>query len=263
MARAGCSLWHHGSPQTGALLDPVVSAAAARGLRVVSCARPGYGGSTRLPGRDVAAAASDVAAVVEALSLARVAVMGASGGGPHALACAALVPQVTSVVCLAGIAPLFDGFFDGMQSPGGLRSALAGTEAREAFEEDFDEAQFVDADWAALRGTWAPLGRDAGQAFAAGVAGLVDDDVAFVAPWGFALASIGVPALFVQGGSDRVVPAAHARHQHAAVAGSELWLRPDDGHISVPGRGPGRDGLAPHPRLSGGSRSPQPAVVTT
>src|SRR6185312_11619893 len=79
-------VWHHGSPQTGALLAPVVEAAAARGIRVLSYGRPGYGGSSPKPGRDVASAASDVAALTNALGVDRFAVMGASGGGPHALA---------------------------------------------------------------------------------------------------------------------------------------------------------------------------------
>ncbi|HEX5241384.1 MAG TPA: alpha/beta hydrolase, partial [Candidatus Limnocylindrales bacterium] len=84
-------LWFHGSPQSGAILEPIATAAAPREIRVVSYGRPSYGGSTPLPGRDVASAASDVGAIADALGLERFAVMGASGGGPHALACAALL----------------------------------------------------------------------------------------------------------------------------------------------------------------------------
>ena len=125
-------VWHHGSPQTGTPLPPLLSAAAARGIRLVSYGRPSYGGSSPLPGRDVASAASDVAQMMDALGIARFATMGASGGGPHALACAALLPdRVTGVVCLAGIAPFTTGFdwFAGMASalnaPGtGVRATL-------------------------------------------------------------------------------------------------------------------------------------------
>src|SRR5690349_1684310 len=78
-------LWHHGSPQTGAPLDPLLAAAADRGIRLLSYARPSYGGSTARPGRDVASAAADVAAIADAFGVGRFAVMGASGGGPHAL----------------------------------------------------------------------------------------------------------------------------------------------------------------------------------
>jgi pimeloyl-ACP methyl ester carboxylesterase len=237
-APAGTLVWHHGSPQTGALLDPLLEAAGARGLRLVSYGRPSYGGSTPRPGRDVASAAGDVAAVCDALGIARCAVMGASGGGPHALACAALLPdRVGAAVCLAGIAPYSDAFdwYAGMADPQGLRAAREGRAARAAYAEveEFDESSFVEPDWAALSGPWATLGEDAGRAGAAGPDGLVDDDVAFASPWGFALADVTRPVLLVQGGRDRVVPPAHARHQLDGLPHAELWLRPADGHVSV------------------------------
>ena len=104
-------VWHHGSPHTGVLYEPLLGAAAARGIRLVSYARPSYGGSTPQPRREVASAAADVAAVADALGLERFAVMGTSGGGPHALACAALLPErVTGVVTLAGLAPYTEAF---------------------------------------------------------------------------------------------------------------------------------------------------------
>jgi pimeloyl-ACP methyl ester carboxylesterase len=231
-------LWHHGSPQTGALLEPLADAATARGIRLLSYARPSYGGSNPDPGRTVASAAGDVRQIADALGIARFAVMGASGGGPHALACAALLPErVIGAVTLAGIAPLTTEFawFEGMQAPGGLRTATEGRAARAAHAavDEFDEAQFIVPDWAALAGAWASLGRDAGRADAAGPDGLIDDDVAFVTPWGFDLAQIRVPVLLVQGGADRVVPASHAHRLLEHIPTAELWLRPDDGHVSV------------------------------
>jgi pimeloyl-ACP methyl ester carboxylesterase len=231
-------VWHHGSPQTGALLDPLVAAAAARNVRLVSYARPSYAGSSPNPGRDVASAAGDVAQVVDMLGVDRFAVMGASGGGPHALACAALLPdRVIGAVCLASPAPYTDSFdwYAGMVSPGGLRAAAAGRDARKRYAatEVFDENSFTAADWAALSGTWVSLGRDAGQAGAAGPDGLIDDDVAFASPWGFEVAEIGVPVLLVQGGEDRVVPPSHADALMRTVPTAELWLRPRDGHIAV------------------------------
>lgn len=231
-------LWHHGSPQTGALLDPLVAAAEERSIRLLSYARPSYGASSPRPGRDVASAAADVAQLADTLGLARFAVIGASGGGPHALACAALLPdRVTAVACIAGIAPRTDDFpwFDGMVAPGGLHAALAGRAAREreAATSQFDPTCFTPADWAALKTTWTSLGADAGRANDAGPDGLIDDDLAFVAPWGFDLTQITVPVLFVQGGQDRVVPPAHATWMHRKCPHAELWLRPDDGHISI------------------------------
>ncbi|MGD0121645.1 MAG: alpha/beta hydrolase [Candidatus Limnocylindrales bacterium] len=136
-------LWHHGSPQTGAPLEPLLAAAAARRMRLLSYGRPSYGGSSPHPGRTVASAAADVAQIADAIGVARFAVMGASGGGPHALACAALLPdRVTAAVCLAGLAPFTDSFdwYAGMVSDGGLRAAAAGREAREryAVSDEFD-----------------------------------------------------------------------------------------------------------------------------
>lgn len=231
-------VWHTGSPQTGALLAPVLAAAQERDVRLVSYGRPGYGGSSASVGRDVASAAADVAAVLDALGVDRFAAMGASGGGPHALACAALLAdRCVAAVTLAGIAP-FTGrpeWFDGMKAPGGLQAALDGVESRERFAEhdDFDPAQFIDADYAALEGAWASLGADAGAAGREGPRGLVDDDVAFVSEWGFDPASIAVPVLVVQGGLDRVVPPAHGEQLAATIPGATLWREPLDGHVSV------------------------------
>ena len=236
-------LWHHGSPQTGALIEPLLAAAAARHIRLLSYARPSYGGSTPNPGRNVASAAADVAQVADALGLARFAVMGASGGGPHALACAALLPdRISAVVCLAGLAPFTDDFdwFGGMISSGGLRAAAAGREARRAYAATarFDENSFTAADWASLSGEWAALGADSVRAGSAGPDGLVDDDVAYVMPWGFDSGPIKAPILLVQGGEDRIVPPSHADWLLRNCSSSELWLRPRDGHVSVLGAVP-------------------------
>jgi pimeloyl-ACP methyl ester carboxylesterase len=230
--------WHHGTPQTGRLLEPVVEAAARRGIRVVSCARAGYEGTSTLTDRSVADAAADVLAVADALGIERFASVGASGGGPHVLACSALAPErVSAVATLAGIAPYTDDFdwFAGMASDGALRSARHGRAERTRYAEtaEFDESSFIGADWSALEGAWGPLGADAGRAGSAGPDGEIGDDVAYVTPWGFHLADIDVPVLLVQGGLDRVVPAAHAQWMLGRLPDAELWLRPRDGHVSV------------------------------
>ncbi|SMH47299.1 Pimeloyl-ACP methyl ester carboxylesterase [Rathayibacter oskolensis] len=231
-------LWHHGSPQTGALLAPVLEAAEARRVRLVSYGRPAYGGSSALPGRDVASAAEDVRAVLDALGVRSTLTMGASGGGPHALACAALLPdRVEAVAVLASPAP-FDGepgWFDGMAAPGGLRAALAGRDARAAFAlvDEFDPESFLPIDYAAFDGDWSALGEDVARSAEWGDDGLIDDDVALASDWGVDLALIRVPVVLVQGGLDRVVPAHHAERLRARLPLAEHVLRPDDGHISV------------------------------
>lgn len=233
-------VWHHGSPQTGALLEPLVRATAARGLRLVSYGRPGYGGSSPLPGRDVASAGHDVEQLADALGISRFAVMGSSGGGPHALACAAaLGDRVTGVVTLAGPAPYAgdEAWFAGMADDAALRAALLGRDARARFEltAEFDPSVFVAADRDALAGPWAAMDDDVALAASAGSDGLVDDDVALARPWGFGLGEVGAPVLVVHGEQDRMIPVAHAHTLLRGCPRAELWLRPRDGHVSVLG----------------------------
>lgn len=231
-------LWHPGSPHTGEPIEPLVAHAQARGIRLVSYARPGYGGSTPNSGRDVASAAVEVATIADALGVDRFAVLGYSGGGPHALACAAMLPdRVIAAATLAGVAPFTgdEGWFDGMHAPGALRAAAGSREARAALAEtdDFDPGQFVDTDWAALEGEWAAVGRDAQRSEAAGPGGLIDDDVAFTRPWGFDLAEVRVPTLLVHGERDLVIPRSHAVRTLAALPDARLWMRLDEGHVAV------------------------------
>jgi pimeloyl-ACP methyl ester carboxylesterase len=122
-------LWHQGSPHTAALLPPLVEAARRRGIRLVTYARPSYGTSSPNRGRDVASAADDARQIMDALGIERFATMGYSGGGPHALACAALLPdRVTSVVTLAGVGPFTDSsdWYAGMYDDSAVRAAAEG-----------------------------------------------------------------------------------------------------------------------------------------
>jgi pimeloyl-ACP methyl ester carboxylesterase len=235
--------WHHGTPNTGAPPEPLFPAAAERGIRWVSHDRPGYGGSTRQPGRDVAAVAADVASIADALGIGQFAVMGHSGGSPHALACAALLPgRVLATVAGAGQAPFrAEGldWFAGMapSAAAGVRAAAAG---RAAYEEhlataEFDMEVFTPADLAVLSGDWSWLGRIAGQAIEAGPDGMIDDELAYVSPWGFAAEQVDPPVLFLHGGQDRMVPSGHSAWLARHCRSAELWLRPDDGHVSVLG----------------------------
>jgi pimeloyl-ACP methyl ester carboxylesterase len=235
-------LWLHGSPNVGPPPRPLYEAARRLGLRWLGYDRPGYGASGPYPGRSVGSAASDVEAIADALGLPRLGVVGHSGGAAHALACAALLPaRVPAAVAVSGLGPYgAEGldWFEGMAPAGvaSLRAATRGRAAKEAFEADPPEEPdigFTDGDWAALRGDWAWVLEVVRAATEAGGSGLVDDDLAAVAPWGFDPAAIEVPVLVVHGDADRMVPPAHGAWLAERVPRAELWRRPGDGHITV------------------------------
>ena len=234
-------LWHHGTPNTGVPPEPLFQAAAQHGIRWVSYDRPGYGGSSPRPGRDIASAAADACSVADALGIGRFAVMGHSGGASHALACGALLPQrVVGVVCVAAMAPSdaqgLD-WFPGMAASGEarLRAAAAGRAAMQAHlaSTEWDPEEFTPADHAAVQGAWSWLGTVASKALEGGPDGQVDDELAYVAPWGFDPGQVRAPALLLHGGQDRVAPVSHGRWLAERTPSAQLWLRPDDGHISV------------------------------
>lgn len=235
-------LWQHGTPNVGNPPAPLLALSQRLGVRWVGHDRPGYGGSTAQPGRTVAAAAADVAAVADALGLDRFAVFGHSGGGPHALACAALLrDRVSAAVCVAGLAPRdADGldWYAGMAPADvvSLTVAESGRAARVAHEQTAPvvaEEEPVPADRRALAGPWEWLRTVTGPDAGAGLDGLVDDEVAFVTPWGFDPAAVAAPLLLVHGAADPVVPSAHSRWLAARCPTAELWTRPGEGHVSV------------------------------
>jgi pimeloyl-ACP methyl ester carboxylesterase len=233
--------WHHSMPALGAPPEPLLAITAQHGIRWVSYDRPGYGGSTPHPDRDVAAAAADVASIVDALGIGRFAVLGLSGGAPHALACGALLPErVLSMACVAGPAPFHAeelDWFAGM-APSFAEEMHAATRGRAALEDylasaESDPKLFTPADHAALDGPWSWVEAVSGQALEGGPEGELDDHLAYVAPWGFDPEQVRPPVLLLHGGQDRVVPSAHGQWLATHLRVAELWLRPDDGHISV------------------------------
>ena len=233
--------WHHGTPNVGAPPEPLFAAAERLGIRWVSYDRPAYGGSTPSPGRDLASAAARVSGIADALGIDRFAVMGHSGGGSHALACGALLGErVLGVVSVAGLAPFgAEGldWFAGMAPSGvaSLRAAARGRAAKERYEASAGEQDpgFIPADLAALSGAWSWLGDVVGPAVEGGPGGLIEDDLAYVAPWGADPARVTAPTLLLHGGRDRVVPASHGGWLARRCPSAELRLFPDDGHISV------------------------------
>jgi pimeloyl-ACP methyl ester carboxylesterase len=235
--------WLHGSPNVGSPPEPLFAAAEANGLRWVSYDRPGYGGSGPHDGRVVASAAADVAAIADALGIGRFAVLGHSGGGPHALACAALLPErVIAAVSVSAPAP-FDAagldWFAG-SSPGIAAENRAAAGGRRALAAHWAEAEpedmsafFTEADLAALGGNWSWLAGVAGQALEQGGEGYLEDTLAGVRPWGFQPDAITVPVLIMHGAKDKMVPCPHGEWLAARCPAAESRIVPGAGHITV------------------------------
>ena len=167
--------------------------------------------------------------------------MGHSGGGPHALATAAANPdRVLAAVSIAGLAPAdatgLD-FFTGMNEGGilDLQAAQRGVDVRRSRAEraEDDPAMFIAADVAMFDGPWGWFGRIVAEATANGPGGLVDDDVAYMQPWGFDPGAVAVPVLLMHGDADRIVPAAHSRWLADAIPRATLHTYAGEGHLSV------------------------------
>jgi pimeloyl-ACP methyl ester carboxylesterase len=234
-------LWHHGTPNIGAPPEPLFEAARALGIRWIGYDRPGYGGSTAHHGARVAAAASDASRVADHLGVRRFAVLGHSGGGPRALACAVLLPdRVIAAVSISSPAPwpaagldYFAGMSDGAARE--LRAAARGrTELAEVLaSNEFDPQSFIPADYAALNGPWSWFNGIVRAATAKGLDGMVEDDIGAMAPWDFELAQVRVPTLIVHGAGDRMVPSSHGKWLAAHCPAADLRLYGGEGHISV------------------------------
>jgi pimeloyl-ACP methyl ester carboxylesterase len=246
---------HHGTPSGTVRYAPVVDAALAGGFRFVQASRPGYASSTPRAGRRVADAAADTAALMDALEAPAFVTVGWSGGGPHALACAALLPgRCRAAATIAAVAP-YDA--KGLQWLSGMGeenvqefgAAVAGAEQLDAFlipaAADMSEvkpADLVEAfgdlisevDRRALVGGLADyLAASFRAAVREGIAGWRDDDLAFVADWGFRPEEIRVPLSLWQGDQDRMVPFAHGAWLAAQLPTAESHLVPGEGHLSL------------------------------
>lgn len=234
-------LWHHGTPNIGEPPGPLMKPATDRGIRWVALDRPGYGGSSRVEGRCVADVAADAAAVADELGIERFASVGHSGGGPHALATAALLPdRVLACAALASLAPYeapgldwFGGMARGSRAE--LEAAALGPAALKVqLDQESDPEIFTPEDHAALAGPWKWFDKIVEAALEHGPEGMIDDDRAYVTPWGFDVADAGaVPVLVAHGGKDRVVPWVHGDWLARAIPGADLRTFPDDGHIGV------------------------------
>ena len=250
-------VFHTGTPSGLVGSGPAAEAASARGLRTVRYSRPGYGNSTPQPGRLVADAAADVDAILGHLRIDEFVTAGWSGGGPHALACAALLPvRCLAAASIAGVAPSDSPGLDwlagmGQENIEEFGAALAGEtdlttflNAAAAELRDITAAQVADGlgglvsdtDKAAITGEFAEyLAALFRAALATGIAGWRDDDLAFTRDWGFSLDALGhaTPVAIWQGGQDRMVPSAHGAWLAANIPRAHAHLLPGQGHDSL------------------------------
>lgn len=251
----------HGTPggRIAYWTDPGIYAR--HGLRRLTLDRPGYGESTRLAGRTVADIVPDIEAIAGSLGIGQFAVTGGSGGGPHALACAALMgDRVLRCLVDVSLAP-YDA--DGLDFLAGMNegnveefgAALAGEEAIRANTEreratllerlasgrsDFlgDSYEMSEADQAQMAKHLDRIADHMTNALAPGVDGWVDDDLAFTRPWGFEVGTIHVPVYLSYGRADNLVPAAHgdwlaAQFPGATVVVTEAGHMGDDDEVEI------------------------------
>jgi pimeloyl-ACP methyl ester carboxylesterase len=247
-------LFHHGTPGAGLPFTPMVKAAAARGLRTVMYSRPGYGTSTPQPGRRVIDAASDTAYVLKAIGAATFRTIGSSGGGPHALACAAALPdRCLATVAVASVAPYPAGGIDWLAGMADenieeynltLQGEAALTPFLEAFASSLTTIQpaelaealgslLSEVDKAQVTGEFAEWMLESSRiGLAHGIAGQRDDDLAFMSDWGFDLRAVRSVAIW-QGAQDRMVPYAHGVWLADHIPGARRRLFTAEGHLSI------------------------------
>jgi len=248
-------VFHNGTPTAATPYRAIERAAHERGLRLVTTSRPGYGDSTRQPGRSVVDVVADTTTVLAAIGAERCLVAGWSGGGPHALACAARLEAAAAALVIASFAPYGA---EGLESMAGLdeddetedEAALPGEDrlrsdllaARDEMKEvavanivsllepldDVDKAVLTDdVEFAE------DLASGLREGLRTGVDGWLDDDLAFDKPWGFDVKEISVPTMIWHGSADLKVPFAEGEWLASHVPGASAHLEQGEGHLSI------------------------------
>jgi pimeloyl-ACP methyl ester carboxylesterase len=247
-------LFQYGTPGTRFLAPDRTSALDGVGVRLLVADRPGYGGSTRIPGRNVAQVAGDVTVLVDHLGWERFAVWGGSGGAPHALGCAAqLGDRITRCASVVGPAPFAaDGldWYRGM-TPGNVKEftlAESGEAAYRPLVEQLardavaavergdspvaDDYELAAADRAALTQQFTAPGHlfRTQMAYMGGIDGWIDDIIAFTREWGFDITRICAPVSIWYGPDDALCPHGHTDWLLSHIPGAEAHVLPG-GHL--------------------------------
>ena len=248
-------VFHGGTPTAAVVYPPAAEAVTRHAVQLITYSRPGYATSDPQPGRCVADAVADVEAILDAIHVDRFVTIGWSGGGPHALACAALTSErCLAAATIAGVAPYPAPGLDWLAGMGRenieeFGAALAGVDALSAYLPAVagDLANVTpdqvaatlgdlvsDVDVASLRGPYAEWAATTfRKSVSTGIDGWRDDDLAFVRPWGFDLARIRRPVAVWQGDQDRMVPFTHGEWLAAHVPTAHPRLLPGQGHLSL------------------------------
>ncbi|MEV0093103.1 alpha/beta hydrolase [Streptomyces sp. NPDC050738] len=245
----------HGTP--GSRLGPAPRGMVLyqRGMQVIAYDRPGYGRSDRMEGRTVADAAADVAAIADAMGLEKFAVVGRSGGAPHALACAALLPgRVTKAAALVALAPRdAEGldWFEGMAEYNVTEYTIATDDPKELAARLIPRSDEIRKDPIRLldqlrrdltvsdrrivsdAGVRSMLLRNYQEALRTSAYGWIDDALALSSPWGFDPADIPGPVMLWHGVQDVFSPVGHSRWLARRIPGATAVLEPAAAHFDA------------------------------
>lgn len=225
------------------------------GVQVISFDRPGYGHSERLFSRTVADVVPDVVAIADSIGLERFAVIGRSGGAPHALACAAQLPdRVTRAAALVSLAPWGAAGLDWFNGMAGSNVDAFATAASEpellitrlvenaAKIKENPASQFADLSaempepdrrMMADVGIRRLLAENSQEALRYGPDGWIDDVLAFCSPWGIDVSDIKVPVLLWAGEEDVYSPVTHTRWLGDHIPDALVQIPPESAHFDA------------------------------
>ena len=246
-------IFHHGTPGHASAWSNWLEDAASRGIRALSYSRAGYGTSDRNFGRSVLSNNTDISLLLDGKNISKFVAIGWSGGGPHALA-GTLDHRNVGVITLAGVGEYGASDLDFLEGMGpenhdefgaalkgetvldawmnanaGSMKNVTGVEIKEAFG-----GLIGDADKAVIEGDFADqMAATMRSGLAVSFDGWIDDDLAFVRPWGFNLSEISKPVFIWQGDDDFMVPHAHSYWLEKHIPTAKLSFIPGHGHISL------------------------------